>query len=317
MFIIKVSLGNDIRRIAVEKLMSYSTLVQLIRNMFASELLDSNFVLRYTDDEGDDVLVSTDVELQEAYRLTEYSSVQVLRLFLEIVNKEKDVPELDFSFVQLPNEEIQVESEQAEPSEDNVSEPVKIEEPHVEENPASQETESSTDDTENDLNILETIEKQLQMAYEAVSKFVDSLELSSKFSSAVETAQERLRHASEKVDAVIIKPLTEVTKKKAEQFAEEVSKLQAEISRLKEQLRAELSKASESISNSGAAVPEAPAEEMKELKPAESEVELPPNAALADLQKLEDMGFTDRRRNLDLLAKHQGNLMSVVEELLR
>jgi hypothetical protein len=36
----------------------------------------------------------------------------------------------------------------------------------------------------------------------------------------------------------------------------------------------------------------------------------------ADLFVLEGMGFSDRTKNLPLLAKHNGNLVAVVEELL-
>jgi len=51
-------------------------------------------------------------------------------------------------------------------------------------------------------------------------------------------------------------------------------------------------------------------------KSSSDSLSLPPDAALRDLSLLEGMGFLSRRRNLDLLAKHKGDVVAVVEDLL-
>lgn len=40
------------------------------------------------------------------------------------------------------------------------------------------------------------------------------------------------------------------------------------------------------------------------------------NEFLAKLQQLEELGFTDRRRNTELLVRHQSGILAAVRELL-
>jgi len=47
-----------------------------------------------------------------------------------------------------------------------------------------------------------------------------------------------------------------------------------------------------------------------------SVVDLPPDSAMKDLEQLEGMGFLDRKKNITLLAQHEGNLIAVIEALL-
>lgn len=83
MVVIKVSYNNDIRRITVdEQAMTYKDLRQLLRKLYS---LPTHFDVKYLDDEGDQVTVSSDRELTDAFNFVRSSNdkhPQVLRLTL-------------------------------------------------------------------------------------------------------------------------------------------------------------------------------------------------------------------------------------------
>ena len=62
--------------------MPFAVLRQLVKNMFAPLRDKDNFVIRYTYEEGDIISVSTDFELEEAYRQAAVHQPAVLRLFV-------------------------------------------------------------------------------------------------------------------------------------------------------------------------------------------------------------------------------------------
>lgn len=136
----------------------------------------------------------------------------------------------------------------------------------------------------------------------AVSTFVDSLELEDKFRDLVESVGKKLKQASSSIDEKIFDPISKMTKVKVKEFKEEIAKLGDEIRRIKLQLKADLAKASLSNANGEEKAPN---------------TTIPCNEVLNDLKQLEDMGFTDRKLNLDLLAKYPNNLDEVVNELLQ
>jgi len=61
---LKIRFGDDIRRISVEKL-SFRELLALLRKIFDVGLED-DIIVRYIDDEGDKVTLSSDIEFKEA-----------------------------------------------------------------------------------------------------------------------------------------------------------------------------------------------------------------------------------------------------------
>jgi hypothetical protein len=68
--ILKVSLGDDLRRIPVQAPASFSftDLGATFRSMFTDNL-PQDFAVQYVDDEGDTIVVSSNAELQEAFRV--------------------------------------------------------------------------------------------------------------------------------------------------------------------------------------------------------------------------------------------------------
>jgi predicted transcriptional regulator len=68
MFVIKLSNGTDIRRITVNQPISLVELTELAKSLFRGTLPPS-FILQYKDDEQEQITVTCDRELEEAFRL--------------------------------------------------------------------------------------------------------------------------------------------------------------------------------------------------------------------------------------------------------
>lgn len=77
MFVIKFQHEDDIRRITVEQFLPIKELIELVRALFR-ENLPQPFVLKYKDDEGDFVTITSDRELEEAFRL--FKDAGIIRL---------------------------------------------------------------------------------------------------------------------------------------------------------------------------------------------------------------------------------------------
>jgi len=89
MFVIKFQHGDDIRRITVEQCLPMKEIIELVRSLFR-ENLPQPFVLRYKDDEGDFVTITSDRELEEAFRLFKDSGI--LRLYVHKIDVPKVSP---------------------------------------------------------------------------------------------------------------------------------------------------------------------------------------------------------------------------------
>lgn len=75
--VLKVKFGDDTRRITLEIEPSFGELVDLLRKLYVN--LPTTFVVKYIDEDEDQVTVGSDLELNEAIRV---SGGSVLRLFL-------------------------------------------------------------------------------------------------------------------------------------------------------------------------------------------------------------------------------------------
>jgi len=83
MFAIKFQHEDDIRRITVQQCLPIKDLIELVRSLFR-ENLPQPFVLKYKDDEGDFVTITSDRELEEAFRL--FKDVGILRLYVHKID---------------------------------------------------------------------------------------------------------------------------------------------------------------------------------------------------------------------------------------
>lgn len=86
MVVIKLQLNNDIRRVNVPGPLSFKDLHELAKTLFENTLPQS-FQFKYKDDEGDLITVSSDRELEEAFRL--YKAQDILRLTVAVPEKPK------------------------------------------------------------------------------------------------------------------------------------------------------------------------------------------------------------------------------------
>lgn len=162
--------------------------------------------------------------------------------------------------------------------------------------------ESKVKDVEKDLTIFESIEEKIQSAATAVSGFVDSLEIESKFRDIIDSVGQKLKQASTSLDEKVLEPLSKLAKMKVHEIKEELDKLGAELKKIKLQLKNDLANATNRIRSKD-----------NDSKPVEESFE---DTVLSDLNKLEDMGFVDRKRNLELMGKHPNNLSAVINDLL-
>jgi len=86
---IKVSLAEDIRRISVDLAVSFSELTNLVHQLFSITEKD-RYSLLYIDNEEDNIKLSSDVELEEAKRVTSKSEPKTLRLIIKQNENKKD-----------------------------------------------------------------------------------------------------------------------------------------------------------------------------------------------------------------------------------
>jgi len=103
--ILKVKLGEETRRITLDRLPSYADLVNVCEKLFSR----SNFVIKYTDEDNDLVTVSSDVELSEAFNVMKNQKTNVLRITLALPSESKKpetnpqaAPFVDIDLCRLP-----------------------------------------------------------------------------------------------------------------------------------------------------------------------------------------------------------------------
>jgi len=312
MFILKISHESDLRRIALQSLPTFEILSGMVQNMFAFEGSPSIF---YIDDEGDEIILKTDLELSEAFRLCSQEEPVVLRLYARGVV----IEEMQSSTQPLPS-----------PA------------------PASDEPVSQ------DLLVLSNLQLQFERVMSVITEFFADdvqhhfVECKGMFETVVRSCDEQFKVASGKCQEQFQTLKTMVADLHSFNFEQQIKKLKDEFMRLTSQLRSRLLPAQPSppvaqeaaeavttevhpiqpsepvsppivVSNDFAPIyPSLMREEEKKELAASSEMSasLPPDAALRDLALLEGMGFLNRKKNLELLAKHKGDVVSVVEALL-
>jgi len=91
--IVKIKYLEDTRRISLPHVPSFQDLLSLVRKLFNDFEGQPAVVLKYQDEENDQVTISSDVELQEAISVSSKTKPPILRLFVSIPqNKPKASP---------------------------------------------------------------------------------------------------------------------------------------------------------------------------------------------------------------------------------
>jgi hypothetical protein len=82
---LKVQFGEQLRRVSINAdNATYEEVYKLIKTLFKPALSGVLFSLSYRDDEGDNVVISSDIELKEAFNQTKNG---VLRLIVDVKGK--------------------------------------------------------------------------------------------------------------------------------------------------------------------------------------------------------------------------------------
>jgi len=307
MFILKVSHGTDLRRVAFASLPSYEILSGMVQNMFA---FDGQPKITYVDDEGDNIVIKTDLELNEAFRLCKKEEPSVLRLYATGVILDQIEP--------LETHE-EVDSQQGVPQPSSGA-------------PAPQASVQ-------DLVVLNDLQKQFDHVLSVVTEFfADDVqqrftECKGLFENVIRSCDEQFKLASTKCQEQFQTIKTIVADLQSFNFEDQIKRLKDEIVRLTSQLHTRLilsaSQATAAFSSSQVVPAAVPVESTATVSSSIVEVPvvavvppvaapsaLPPDAAIRDFSLLEGMGFLNRRKNLELLAKHKGDVVAVVEDLL-
>jgi hypothetical protein len=370
MYIVKVTLGNEIKRIAFDGTASFEELRKLVKTLFPT--LADGFVLKYKDEDSDIISIFSDLELKEAFRQIEHQPApQVLRLFVneyvelaESKVEPKPVIKAEVKPVEEKPEELPTKYAKLESlypaSRPQVVEPVPEVKPVVDE-PQRQIQKFKLQE----FDLLKVIERNLQKFVSSISTLVGHLNIPAKITQLVEVCQKHLKVCQDKASE-IGQGIGSFAKQTTDDFLSEFAILKTEVKKLSQEVAKEVRnkadeqkerkengqiyfpplllfstsepKPSESVVQSVVAPqPEvAPVanDDLSESELAEliehfeieksEQVVVPeekPQVVLteqqkADLSVLEGMGFSDQTQILPLLAKHNGNLVAVVEELL-
>lgn len=78
MVVLKIKFGDDTRRVSFEGVASFASLVSLVKQLFPNT--PESFRVKYLDDDGDLVTISTDIELKEALSVAQDKNVLRLQL---------------------------------------------------------------------------------------------------------------------------------------------------------------------------------------------------------------------------------------------
>jgi hypothetical protein len=87
MIVIKLQNGSDIRRVALSDVINYSKLLELATELFGPKLNTKRIHFQYVDFDGDDISVTKDKELEEAFRIAQETNPSILKL--QIVSADK------------------------------------------------------------------------------------------------------------------------------------------------------------------------------------------------------------------------------------
>lgn len=160
-------------------------------------------------------------------------------------------------------------------------------------------------DPQESIGVLEAVEAKFKKALDAFVEFMESLQLDQRMKKVVE----EFEPAFAKFETRVLAPLNEFGQRASRELESEMTTFQHEISQLKERITQRMAQLSSSA-------PSGPS--CEDSLPSAPEPVTEPRApnAMQDLLTLEEMGFTDRRRNLELLAQHKGDINLVVNALL-
>jgi len=337
----KVQLGDDIRRLSLSQLSSYAEFCMLIRSLFNISSLNG-LQLTYQDEDKDTISIRSEMDMDEARNFA--SRVPSFKISVQttdgVSSCSSPIPEPIFpqlapedidltnSFAELMTDSMQKEKKDSLPappapvSAESSAAPASEVQHQEKEFHKSLDELADKDDSKSP-SMLQSVEAKLKQALEALVEFMESLNLNDKVKGIVTD----LEPTFAKFEARILKPLEEAGQNASRGIQGELAAFSVQVNEFKQRMEARLqelraqekaasteskpesqSEAPQPVPASAGPVHAAPA-------PSAPVPEIPHNA-MQDLQTLESMGFTDRRKNLELLANFKGDLSAVVDRLL-
>jgi len=304
MFTLKVSFAEDTRSIQFAKLPPYDILRVLLTNLFEGLALNKEFVVQYFDDEGDVISVKSDLELQEAHRLIGNNSTLHLYVSLAgsvLINK-RDDDEKEISIENVVHENV------------------------IHENMVHDNVNLDNSNLQNEM--LTKIEEEVLTIFSNLGKYIHDLDLQKQLNQALHKWDNSLDYAQSVCKNTYTNIKTTVQNKsdhftldnQIKRIREKICKLTLEMTTLVNQLPTSPSPLPypyplPTIDDFEIIPSDVSSNPSSLIYPSLSD-SLPPDAASKDLRHLEQMGFLDRSRNLELLAKHKGDMAAVIEALL-
>jgi hypothetical protein len=282
MLVIKLQHANDIRRVTIDKPISFVELVELAKSLFRDALPDP-FILKYKDDEGDLITVASDRELREAFRLSQDQGIL----------------------------KVTISGEEKKPAAPKVT-------PSIPQNPKKAEK-SPFEEFVDSLNpFIDAFEGQIKEFLPKLEELVDDIISSNPLAKTEQAKKEEPKKPEVPKPEV---PKSEPPKVPNQKEAEKVEPAKIEPTKVEvvkvEPVKAEPAKVEpvkiEPTKIEPAKVEVVKVEPAKPVTLAEEKKESPFEAKLA---QLEEMGFTNRGRNIDLLVKRKGDMLRVVKDLL-
>eukprot|EP01128_Nolandella_sp_AFSM9_P006777 TRINITY_DN3560_c0_g1_i2.p1 TRINITY_DN3560_c0_g1~~TRINITY_DN3560_c0_g1_i2.p1 ORF type:complete len:353 (-),score=131.93 TRINITY_DN3560_c0_g1_i2:158-1150(-) len=330
MFAIKVTHASDTRRLSFAKVPPCGLLRQMLANMFSDVSEDAP--LRYYDDENDIVSIDSDEELAEAHRLLVTPTSNTLRLYLGALPSQPPstptpapVPVPSSVAPPLPSTPAPAPAplSAATPPLAEAQQPLLAadqEPPQGLTDKFVAQAEAARDSVKSKLSemeILAEITSELEKVSLMISEKYEEAEVEERFRTLSRKLDDQINAVSSSASDQLQTVKTFIDTHKGISIVQQLETLRAQIVVLSTKLQQNFiapvmqsvqAAVQKQISLSYPTFPAAPAA---------TPTPLPVDTAKKDLERLSAMGFTDRERNIKLLLKNKGDVVLVVEELLK
>lgn len=313
---LKIKFNEDVRRITLDKPTKFAELRTVLSGLFRS--LPENYVLKYVDEEEDLITISSDMELEEAFELAKKSPIKILRLNIHaesatapFVVNQNDISKLACNAM---SDVVNAQGFQTLISSPGFQQLV----PQILNSDAfkqqlipqmlnannMQQLLPALTNVTPDLNNL--FSALMPVIMNAVTANLQHAQQQAQQSTQTETTPEK------PVEAAVPTATFEVVEIEKEPTPVAQS---SPVQEKKQEAKEEISTTSTSSASPAQPAPEPTPTPVAEPAPAPTPTKVPeiPEQLVPAVRALVDMGFTDITRNLDLLEKHNGNLLRVIE----
>lgn len=336
---LKIKFNEDVRRITLDKPTKFAELRTVLSGLFRS--LPENYVLKYVDEEEDLITISSDMELEEAFELAKKSPIKILRLNIHaesasapFVVNQNDVSKLACNAM---SDVVNAQGFQTLISSPGFQQLV----PQILNSDAfkqqlipqmlnannMQQLLPALTNVTPDLNnlfsalmpvIMNAVTANLQHAKQQAPPQAQQ-------STQTETTPEKPVEVAVPRETVTFPETSESKELLAKEIAAQFEVVEIEkeptpvvqsspVQEKKQEAKEEISTTSSTSEPAQLAAPEPTPTPAAEPTPAPApKVPEIPEQLVPAVRALVDMGFTDIARNLDLLEKHNGNLLRVIE----